>query len=117
MKVFKELFSFIIKKRETQKEIPGGFYLSTTVTICIHSAELQITVNHWQLPIVWEHWSAKKNLEITKMADHFSHTKKRILKLPKLKDLFFCSNFIIQIHLNVFQNSNTQGTCIRHIRI
>ena len=30
----------------------------------------------------------KKNLEITKMTDHFS-TKKRILKLPKLKELFF----------------------------
>ena len=31
----------------------------------------------------------KKNLEITKMTDHFSHTQKRILKLPNLKDLFF----------------------------
>ena len=31
----------------------------------------------------------KKKLEITKMTDHFSHTQKRILKLPNLKDLFF----------------------------
>ena len=88
MKVFKELFSFIIKKRETQKEIPGGFYLSTTVTICIHSAELQITVNHWQLPIVWEHWSAKKTWKLQKWPTIFHTQKKRILKLPKLKDLF-----------------------------
>ena len=85
MKVFKELFSFIIKKRATQKEIPGGFYLSTTVTICIHSAMLcrSLAIADRLGALV-----GKKNLEITKMADHFSHTKKRILKLPKLKDLF-----------------------------
>ena len=59
----------------------------------------------------------KKKLEIAKMTDHFSHTqKKRILKLPSLKDLFF-SNFTIQLHLNFFQNSDTQGTCIGHIRV
>ena len=32
---------------------------------------------------------SKKNLDITKMTDHFSHTQKRILKLSNLKDLFF----------------------------
>ena len=31
----------------------------------------------------------KKNLEITKMTDNLPQKKKRILKLPKLKDLFF----------------------------
>ena len=38
------------------------------------------------------------------MTDHFSHTKKGILKLPNLKNLFF-PNFIIQLHLSFFQNS------------
>ena len=57
--------------------------------VCAVTA-LQITVGHQQLSMVWEYWSAKKNLEITKMTDHFSHTHtKRILKLPNLKDLFF----------------------------
>ena len=57
----------------------------------------------------------KKNLEITKITDHFSHThKKRILKLSNLKDLFF-PNIFIQLHLNFFQNLNTQETCICHI--
>ena len=45
----------------------------------------------------------------------FTH-KKRILKLLNLKDLFF-SNFVIQLYLNFFQNSDNQGTCIRHIRV
>ena len=45
----------------------------------------------------------------------FTH-KKKILKLSNLKDLFF-SNFIIQLHLNFFQNSDTQGMCIHHIRV
>ena len=36
----------------------------------------------------------------------FTH-KKGILKLPNLKDLFF-PNFIIQLHLSFFQNSDTR---------
>ena len=45
-----------------------------------------------------------------------THTQ-RILKLPNLKDLFFFHSFFIQLQLNFFQNSDTQGTCIRHIRV
>ena len=37
---------------------------------------LHVRVGHRQLPIVWEHWSAKKNLEITKMTD-YTRTKKK----------------------------------------
>ena len=86
MKVFKELFSFIIKKRATQKEIPGGFYLSTTVTICIHSAMLcrSLAIADRLGALV-----GKKNLEITKMADHFSHTKKKDFKTAKAERSFF----------------------------
>ena len=68
-------------------------------------AVLQITVGHQQLPIVWKYWLAKKNLEITKMTEHISHIKKGILKLPNLNDLFFFPNFIIQLHLSLFQSS------------
>ena len=56
----------------------------------------------------------KKKLEITKMTDHFSHTQKKDFKTAK-PERFFFSNFIIQLHLNFFQNSDTQETCIRHI--
>ena len=80
----------------------------------LYQSALQITVGHWQLSIIWEHWLAKKNLEITKMTDCFSHTKKGVLKLPNLKHLFFLI-FVIQLHLNFFKNSDTQGTCILHI--
>ena len=81
----------------------------------IHAA-LQIMVGHWQLPIIWEHWLAKKTWKLQKWPTTFHTHKKRILKLPNLKDLFF-SNFIIQFHLNFFQNSDIEGTCIRHIRV
>ena len=40
----------------------------------------------------------KKNLEITKMTDHFSHTQKKDFKTAKPEKSFF-SNFIIQLHL------------------
>ena len=46
----------------------------------------------------------RNNLEITKMTDHFSHTKKGISKLLNLKDFFF-PNFIIQLYLSFFHNS------------
>ena len=42
----------------------------------------------------------KKILEITKMINHFSHTRKVVLELPNRKDLFF-SNFIIQLQLKL----------------
>ena len=47
----------------------------------------------------------KKNLEITKMTDHFSHThthQKKDFKTAKPERSFFFSNFIIQLHLNCF---------------
>ena len=37
MNTFKEFFSFINEKRETQEEMLGAFYLRTTVTHCTHS--------------------------------------------------------------------------------
>ena len=55
----------------------------------------------------------KRNLEIAKMTTF--HTQKKDSKTAKPERSFF-SNFIIQLHLKFFQNSDTQGKCIRHIR-
>ena len=54
---------------------------------------LQITVSHRQLPIVWEHWSAKKTWKLQKMTDHFSHTQKKGFSNCQTWKIFF-SNFI-----------------------
>ena len=76
---------------------------------------LHITVGHRQLPIVWEHWSAKKPRKLQKWPTAFhTHKKKGFWNCQSWK-IFFSSNFIIQLHLNFFQNSDTQGTCFRHI--
>ena len=50
------------------------------------------------------------------MTDHFSHTQKKDFKTAKPERSVF-SNFIIQFHLNFFQNSNKQGMFICHIRV
>ena len=55
-------------------------------------------------------------MEIIKMTNHFSHTQKKDFKTVKPERSFF-SNFIIQLHLNFFKNSDTKGTCICHIHV
>ena len=64
------------------------FVYLTTNLLFLLTTVLQITVGHQQL-LIFGSIGWQKNLEITKMANHFSHTQKRILKLPKLKDIFF----------------------------
>ena len=62
-------------------------------------AALQITVGHWQLPIVWKYWLAKKLGNYKNDQPLFTH-KKRDFKTTKPEISFF-PNFIIQIHLKL----------------
>ena len=67
-------------------------------------AVLQITVGHRKLRRSFENIGWQKKLGHYKNDRPLFTHKKRILKLPNLKDLFF-PNFIIQLHLSFFQNS------------
>ena len=69
---------------ELYKELAASVLGGLLVVYALH-----IGVGHRQLPIVWEHWSAKKNLEIRKMTDYFSHAQLNDLETAKAERFFF----------------------------